>query len=315
MGSLPASRVTASFPFSRCGVDYTGPIYIKSSERKNSALIKSYVCLFLCFVTKAVHIELVNSLFAKDFLLALKRFTVRRGIPAKMYSDNSKTLVGAQTILNLILNQIIDSPEIKNFLLLNKIEWKFTAPYSPHLGGVYKAEIKSFKRIFRLFAKNKSLTFQEAETITIQIEGILNSRPLTPISSDPHDLEALTPGHFLIGGPTMMLPFFLPESHPATNLTENWKIIQKITQGFWTRWSNEYLQELQRSKKWHEDNCNLKEGTLVILKDPGLHPTFWKLARVMKVKSGKDGKTRIAIIKTSTGVTTRAITELCPLLN
>lgn len=313
MGPLPASRVTVSHPFSQCSVDYTGPINIKSSNRKNSTLTKAYFCLFVCFVTKAVHIEIVTSLSSKDFLHALQRFIGRRGIPAVIYSDNSKTFTGAHNILTKIVHEIIESTEISTFFGSNRIEWKFAAPYSPHLGGLHEAAIKSFKRHFYILAKANLLTIQEAETIAIQIEGILNSRPLMPLSSDPYDFEALSPGHFLIGKPIMMLPFQNGGLSESRDLKETWKIIQQITQQFWNRWKGEYLQQLQKSVKWHKDTINFEEGSLVIIKNKYIPPTCWKMARIIKLKTGVDGKSRIAVLRTATGTTTRAITELCPL--
>lgn len=316
MGSLPENRVKSSHPFSQCGIDYTGPIHIKSSKRKNSAITKAYLCLFICFVTKAVHLELVTNLTAQDFLSALQRFVARRGYPSTLHSDNSKTFVGAKNILINMFNDILSSSDVANYFSRNKIKWRFNAPYSPHLGGLWEAAIKNFKRYFMVITKSRMFSLEQAQTIIIHIEGILNSRPLTALSSDPHDLEPLTPGHFLIGRPIMSLPINFSNKNELRNsgtLVNRWKIVHQKVQEFWTRWSVEYLQTLQRSAKWHEDLCNLKEGSLVMVKSTKTHPMCWPMARVLELKQGTDGKARVAVIRTKQGVSSRAITELCAL--
>lgn len=96
MGNLPKYRVDQpSRCFEACGVDYAGPVSIKSSHRRNAAISKAYICIFICLATKAVHIELVYDLTTDGFIAALKRFISRRGICLHMYSDNATNFVGA----------------------------------------------------------------------------------------------------------------------------------------------------------------------------------------------------------------------------
>ena len=250
---------------------------------------------------------------SRAFLELLKRFVSRRGIPNKIYSDNAKTFKGANNSLKKALNEISSSPSLANYFSSNSIEWNFNAPYSPHLGGLFEAAIKSFKKHFRILTKSKTLTFREAETLTIQIEAVLNSRPLTPLTSNPNDLEALTPGHFIIGRPITALPPYLNEISKNDNhmtLSETYNELATMIQAFWSRWQTEYLQQFHISSKWHEDKCKLKEGSLVIVKQEKIPPTCWKLARILKLHMGKDGRPRIATLKTSQGTTTRAVKEL-----
>jgi len=95
MGSLPASRVNVSRPFSRYGVDYAGPFLFHEGKRRNARSHKACVSLFVCFATKAVHLELVSDFTSEAFIAVFKRFISRRGMPAHMYSGNGTTFVGA----------------------------------------------------------------------------------------------------------------------------------------------------------------------------------------------------------------------------
>ncbi|GJQ75226.1 hypothetical protein Trydic_g9826 [Trypoxylus dichotomus] len=91
------------------GIDFAGPLYNKASVTRTQKLVKSYVCLFICFVTKAVHIELVGDLTTENFLNALKRFIARRGLCSNIYSDNGTNFVGAKRIeKNLFLDKSND---------------------------------------------------------------------------------------------------------------------------------------------------------------------------------------------------------------
>uniref|UniRef100_A0A182ND73 Integrase_H2C2 domain-containing protein n=1 Tax=Anopheles dirus TaxID=7168 RepID=A0A182ND73_9DIPT len=78
VADLPTSRVTPSAPFAISGVDYCGPFLLKSPIR-NRAPTKAYIAIFVCFATRAVHIELVSDLTTTSFLAALRRFVSRRG--------------------------------------------------------------------------------------------------------------------------------------------------------------------------------------------------------------------------------------------
>lgn len=77
MGNLPTSRVNPSRPFSNSAIDYAGPTKIKGPGKQ--VLFKSYVSIFICMATRAIHLELVGDLTADAFIAAFKRFTSRRG--------------------------------------------------------------------------------------------------------------------------------------------------------------------------------------------------------------------------------------------
>ncbi|XP_055840147.1 uncharacterized protein LOC129907795 [Episyrphus balteatus] len=192
------------------------------------------------------------------------------------------------------------------------INWKHIPPRSPHFGGLWETAVKSAKTLLLKYLGEASLTYEELSTVVIQIESILNSRPLTPNSSDPNDMQALTPGHFLIGAPLTSLPEPDITDHNISRL-DKFRQIQHIQQHFWQRWSNEYLHLLQQKLKWKVESKNLEPGTMVVLKDAHQPPMKWKLGRVIEVVKGTDGLVRVAYVKTETGTYQRAVQNLCPL--
>lgn len=156
------------------------------------------------------------------------------------------------------------------------------------------------------------LTYEEYTTVLIQVEGILNSRPLTPLSSDPNDYNALTPAHFLTGRPftTLAEPSLLDVN---TNRLSRWQQLQQIKEQYWVRWRTDYLNELQIRKKWNQEESVIKPGMLVLIKEDNLPPLSWKLARIKEVHPGKDNIVRVATLRTPNGELKRSISKLCPL--
>lgn len=276
MGSLPQSRVTPSRPFLHTGVDYAGPLYIKSRLGKGRIPItKGYICVFICFATKAIHIELSHDMTAEAFIAALRRFTARRGIPIEIISDNGTNFVGAKRQLGElyeVYKHNFSNNLISNFLLQNEIKFTFNPPSSPHFGGLWESGVKSVKHHLNRVTKGAMMTVQEAETLLVQIEGLLNSRPLCPMTDDVDDLCALTPAHFLIGEPITAIPEPSLE-HLAVNRLSRWQNVQARMQSFWKQWQTQYLHTLQQRRKWNQKNKNLKVSDLVIIKDENLPPT------------------------------------------
>lgn len=160
---------------------------------------------------------------------------------------------------------------------------------------------------------NCNLTFEELYTILVQIEAILNSRPITPLSANPDDLTPLTPGHFLIGRSLTSLPSQDVSNHSPNYLTR-FQRVELLRQHFWARWSKEYVGELQQRVKWFSHEDPLKINSLVLLKEDNLPPLKWKLGRIIKLIPGSDGISRVADVRASIGIVRRSFSKLCPLL-
>ncbi|GFV21971.1 integrase catalytic domain-containing protein [Trichonephila clavipes] len=261
---------------------------------------------------KATHFEVVSDLTTDSFLASLRRFIARRSKPATIWSDNATNFKGAKNVLDILL-KICQSDPVQKYSAKEGIEWKFIPPASPHFGELWEANIKSMKKILLKVTKSTVLTFEELTTLVAQIEAVLNSRPLCPLSADPADLQPLTPGHFLVGAPLLGIP---EPSELLTNISLSsrwWSLIQSLKNRFWKRWSKEYLGELQARKKWRLPLSNLKLGQLVMLKDPSKIPMEWTLGRIEGIHPGSDGLVRVIRIRTSRGVFTRTAASVCPL--
>ncbi|XP_011859312.1 PREDICTED: uncharacterized protein LOC105556810 [Vollenhovia emeryi] len=244
---------------------------------------------------KAVHLEVVSDLTTDGFLAAMRRFISRRGIPKHVYSDNGTNFKGASNQLRE-LYALFNSEEYKKrtnkFSVEHYIAWHFIPPVAPHFGGLWEST--------------------ELNTFVVEVEGILNSRPISSLSSDPNDPLVLTPAHCLIGRPLIDMPEPNLSSVPANRLTV-WQHITKVRQDFWTRWSLEYLNELQVRHKWKKDGKGITIGSIVLIKEKGLPCKQWALGRVQEIHPGQDEIVRVAVVKTATGTMRRSVKSLCPL--
>ena len=311
MAPLPEVRVKPSRPFSHTGLDYAGPVSVRTSPGRGHKSYKGYIAIFICMSVKAVHVEIVSNYSSEAFLAAFRRFVSRRGLPSRLYSDNGTTFRGADAELQRLFQAASAmSQEVAAQLAGQGVEWSFIPPKAPHFGGLWEASVKSFKHHLVRAIGEQTLTFEELSTVAAQVEACLNSRPLCPLSTDPNDLVALTPGHFLMGQSPLAIPEPYEEVDDATSVKSRWKRTITIYQSFWRRWHKEVLHHMQQRSKWYKGNTSLKEGDLVVIKDSQIPPLQWPLARVIKLHTGLDGLNRVATLKTSTSEFCRPLVKL-----
>ena len=313
MANLPSPRVQPSKPFTHCGVDFCGFFQVKESQRRNSRIYKAYLCIYICLCTKAAHLEMVSDLSTEAFIASFDRFSSRRSLPQVMYSDCGTNFKGACRELKEIQHWLKDNEnEITSSLALRSVTWKFNPPSAPSFGGLWESCVKSTKTLLYRVIGNSILTWEEYTTVFNRIEAVLNSRPLCFLPSSPNDdMDYLSPGHFLVGGPILNFPeCIIPEN---ISLKCRWQRIRQMTQAFWKRWSNEYLHTLIQRSKWHDNIKNIDVGQVVMITKENTSPLSWPIGRVVSVHPSADGIVRVVSLKTNNGIKIRPVNKLIPL--
>ena len=309
---LPPFRIQQAPAFQNIGLDNAGPLFVNGSE-------KVWILLFTCCVTRAIHLELVESLSTDAFLRAMRRFTARRGVPSFIVSDNAQTFKAASKFLNRVGQQTI--------------QWSFNLPRAPWWGGVFERLIRSVKRCLRKVVGGARLTRDELNTVVTEVEMVINARPLGYVGMTSDDMEPpLTPSHLLHGRRISQMAeepveaaldpdFSIPESN-TTTLDKRMKHMKMVMHHFWSRWQKEYVLELRtackNSSKFSKYPSDVSKGDVVIIYDKEQPRGSWKTGVVERLHEGADGKCRgadVRVINSQGKAVTfqRAVQHLYPL--
>jgi len=176
MGDLPASRVTPARAFLSAGVDYAGPVWLRTSKGRGHRATKGFIAVFVCLCTRAVHLDVASDYSADAFLAVLRRFVARRGLCRDLYSDCGTNFVGADAQLRELFTQASkEGQQVATRLAEDRIQWHFNPPAAPNFGGIWEAEVKSAKHHLRRTIGESTLTFEEMVTLLSQVEACLNS--------------------------------------------------------------------------------------------------------------------------------------------
>lgn len=255
--------------------------------------------------------ELATDYSKEGFLAAYKRFASRRGICATLTSDCGTNFAGADAELRRLFTIASkESQQIADRLANDETKWIFNPPAVPHFGGKWEAAVKSAKFYIKRTIGEALLTYEEFSTLLSQIEAVLNSRPICPLTEDASDIEALTPGHFIAGDAINAVPEPSLIHLPDTRLSR-YQLLRKMLEQFWERWSVEYLQRLQEIVKWQQTTKPIEEGDLFLIADARLPPTNWPLGREVSTHPGADGHTRVVTVKMQSSILKRPIVKLC----
>ncbi|XP_073821123.1 uncharacterized protein [Musca autumnalis] len=303
MSTLPKARL-ASFerPFTYVGIDYFGPLYVTVGRRKE----KRWGVLFTCLTVRAVHIEIAYSLDTSSCVMCINNFIARRGIPNEIYTDNGTNFKATAKIF---------SPESKAFDLkdtasmLDHIKWKFNPPAAPHMGGAWERLVRSVKTTVYSICPNANFNDETLRNAMAEAEFIINSRPLTFVSLESCDDEALTPNHLLLGSSSGYKPIV---TEPV-DLRLRWRQTQQFSDQFWRRWVKEYMPTLTRRGKWFQKTEPLKVGDIVIIIDENLPRHCWPKGKIINTIIAKDGQVRQATVRTQHGVFQRPTAKLAKL--
>ena len=322
MAPLPPLRVTEAPPFSRTGLDYLGPLFIKSAEGTK----KIWVCLFTCLVIRAVHLEIIQDMTAQEFLLCFRRFIAHRGLPSVVISDNAKKFKSASESLDSVWKNVTQCEDVQSYSSNVGTKWIFIVEMAPWMGGFYERLVGLVKRALRKTLGKKLLTLIQMQTLIKEVEAVLNSRPLVYVGEDINSRVTLTPGHFLTLNPRIGIPEsdvgeneYIPCESTGTKLLEMWKQGQKLLDKFWNTWREEYLLSLRERTQSQIQSKRIQSshfptaGDIVLVKDD-IPRGCWKLAKVVSPVSSRDGETRSAKLQLPSGrVIGRPLNLLYPL--
>ncbi|CAI5636866.1 unnamed protein product [Oreochromis niloticus] len=201
MADLPAARLRLYKPaFYSTGVDCFGPMFVKVGRRHE----KRWGIIFKCMTTRAVHLDLLSSLDADAFLMALRQFIARRGTPAELWSDCGTNFKGGERELREAFANM--SETLQGRLARQKIRFQFTPPAAPHFGGVWEREIRSVKSALRTCVGSQPLHEEVLLTVLLKVELILNVKPLGYVSTNVANVDPVTPNSLLMGQPDGSLP-------------------------------------------------------------------------------------------------------------
>lgn len=267
IADLSIDRLSPAPSLSYVGLDVFGPWLVSARRtRGGMANSKRWAVFFTCLTTRAIHIELIESMDASCFINALRRFLALRGPAVQYRSDCGTNFVGARNELQSSLKEMNDRA-IKFHLATEGCNCIFNAPHASHVGGVWERMIGVTRRIWDSVLADLApirLTHEVLTTLMAAVTAVVNAKPLVPVPSDPEMPEILTPATLLT--PTSRALKSIPGNLSSTELySKQWRQVQHLANMFWTRWRKKYLPTLQPRRKWLSETRDLEEGDLVLL--------------------------------------------------
>ena len=177
----------------------------KHHGKEGESVEKIWVGLFTCLLIHTIHLKLVKGLSAQMFLDCLRRFISRRGRPRTIICDNAPQFRLVKSTLDWQWSELFKADELWDFLGCESIEWSFTTALAPWQGGFYERLIGMVKQSLRRGMGRKVLYWDKLTTLLVEVEAIINSRPLTYVGEDFKSGFVLTPTHFLTGNRDVIL--------------------------------------------------------------------------------------------------------------
>lgn len=260
--------------------------------------------------TRAVHIELLQSMSADSFLMSFRRFQARRGNPATLLSDRGTNFRGGESELRENFKAMTE--ELKTRLAPAQVHFQFNPPNAPHFGGTWEREVRSIKTALYTVLGAQTVGDEVLATVLTEIEGVLNSKPLGYVSSDVADVDPVTPNYLLMGRLDPALPQSVYRQDEMKG-RRMWRHSQVLADQFWSHFLLYYLPSLQARQKWVKDKDNLREDTVVMIVDQSLPRAVWPVGRVSRVIAGSDGKVRAADVLVRGQTYTRPVAKLIEL--
>ena len=337
MAPLPVERLDGDHAWKVTGVDMVGPFDVRKTGSR--ATHKQYIALFTCFSSRAIHLEVVDKMDSDSFINALMRFCARRPGLHKLVSDNGTNFVGAKNIIQKETNQVkeIDketrreiqelsakctnndrkvsskalfeiSEKARPELLEKGLEWEFLPPYASHYAGVWERLVGLVKKHLAKVVPSEIIHHDTFFTLVVEIEGTLNRRPLTAISTDPRDNTALTPEMLIAAGSAGVVTADVAPETPMSEgdkLRYRFKRARSYVDAFWKRWRGEYINQLANRQKWTKTKTNLAVGDVVMIVDQSVKRKKWQLGRIVDVDHAQEHVRKVDIRRADGSVITR----------
>ena len=302
MSDLPQDRLEEVSPFTNAGLDVFGPYFVHDGKttRRTVATKKVWVLIIVCSVSRAIHMELLPSMDTASFRNALQRFIAIRGSCSTLRSDNGSNFVAAKKQMDAS-NECINIDLIQQELLTKNCRWIFNPPAASHCGGAWERKIGSVKRILEgsiSLLKTRQLSRDEFSTLIQESAAIVNNTPLWEISSSPDDPFPLCPANLLTLKESCNPPSLdtFTEADLLSYGKARWRRCQYLTEQFWVRWRENYIQTLQYRKKWKYPKTSIEKGDIVLIRNKCEKRNVWPMARVEDVVLSKDGLVRSATL-------------------
>ena len=308
MACLPPERIDGSHPpFYNSGLDAFGPFYTK----RGRSTVKRYGIVFTCLNIRAVHLEVAFDLSSDSFINALRRFLSRRGQVKMIRCDHGSNFMGAKNIHDNCNAHVSGFSSVVNNELLNRgIEFQFNPPTASHFGGAWERMIRTIRKILGSIIVSQTLNDDSLQTLFCEIECIINSRPLSAVSSEAGDVLPITPNKLINLGDS---PLGIDVSSGSYSKSR-WSQVQYMADQFWSRWKKEYLLSLQERQKWLRNKPNVKIGDIVLMINENLPRCHWNLARITDIRVSKDGLVRSVTVKSGSSFYERPLSKLVRIL-
>ena len=297
---LTQLRLDDSRPFAVVGVDNCGPLFVRNIYGSSDVtMFKAWIVLFTCAASRGVVLDLVPDMGAGSFVRSLNRLVSRRGCPNDIISDNGRNFIAELT---------------QNHASSLNIKWHFNIPLAPWYGGFFERLIRTVKGHLKKQLHNARLNYDEMMTVLLEIELIVNNRPITYVY--PNELqECLTPNHLLFSRRLESRSLTNHESPLTVANLGNSPHINQLLEHFWNRWRQEYLTELRvQHKNGSKKGQSISLNDIVLVHDDKLPRSLWRIGKVTKLIMSQDNKVRGADVSLPNSSTLkRPVCKLYPI--
>ncbi len=296
MAPLPALR-GEQVPWKYVSTDLFGPLIVKESLAVRK---KMYGSIFVCLVTRAIHLELILDMSTRSFLYAFQKQVARKGKPDEIFSDNAKYYERADKEIKKLYRKI-DWKKVQDHAESKRIQWHFTEPHAPWQNAASERNIQTVKKALIKSLGHACVDRSQLEVVMAEIEAMVNDRPLG-VSGESTDI--ITPSMLCAGRRLGQLPDTSEKVDHTDDLNKMWFYKKRLTQQFWKIWRNNYLLELGVMKKWKKSlDIPVQVGQIVQINDPNMKKHCWKNGRIEALHKGRDGQIRSATLKTPNSAT------------